>query len=67
MGSPSGTGTTLTALLWSGADLAIAHIGDTRAYLLRDGELELLAHDHTYVQSLVDRRLPHPGGSRDPS
>ncbi len=47
-------GTTLTALLWAGADLAIAHIGDSRAYLLRDGELSRMTQDHTYVQSLVD-------------
>jgi protein phosphatase len=48
------TGTTLTALLWSGSRLALVHIGDTRAYLLRDGHLHQITHDHTYVQSLVD-------------
>jgi len=47
-------GTTLTALLWTGSQLALVHIGDTRAYLLRDGELFQITHDHTYVQSLVD-------------
>ncbi|GAA5184587.1 MerR family transcriptional regulator [Rugosimonospora acidiphila] len=46
--------TTLTAMLWSGVRLALVHIGDTRAYLLRGGELRRLTHDHTYVQSLVD-------------
>jgi protein phosphatase len=46
--------TTLTALLWSGSRLALVHIGDTRAYLLRDGDLFQITHDHTYVQSLVD-------------
>lgn len=46
--------TTLTALLWSGSRLALVHIGDTRAYLVRDGELFQITHDHTYVQSLVD-------------
>ncbi|MEU7856049.1 MerR family transcriptional regulator [Nonomuraea sp. NPDC049141] len=46
--------TTLTAMLWSGSQLALAHIGDTRAYLLRDGELFQITHDHTYVQALVD-------------
>ncbi|MEV4482033.1 MerR family transcriptional regulator [Micromonospora coxensis] len=47
--------TTLTAMLRSGSQLAVAHIGDTRAYLLRGGELSLLTRDHTYVQSLVDQ------------
>ncbi|MCW2878250.1 MAG: hypothetical protein JWQ95_2350 [Sphaerisporangium sp.] len=46
--------TTLTAMLWSGSQLALVHIGDTRAYLLRDGEIFQITHDHTYVQSLVD-------------
>ncbi|GAA4628055.1 MerR family transcriptional regulator [Actinoallomurus vinaceus] len=53
--TPAGeAGTTLTALLWSGSRLALVHIGDTRAYLVRDGELFQITHDHTYVQSLVD-------------
>jgi protein phosphatase len=46
--------TTLTALLWSGSQLALVHIGDTRAYLVRGGELFRITHDHTYVQTLVD-------------
>jgi protein phosphatase len=49
-----GMGTTLTALLWTGEALALAHIGDSRAYLLRDGILRRITHDHTFVQSLVD-------------
>ncbi|TMR96604.1 MerR family transcriptional regulator [Nonomuraea basaltis] len=53
--TPSGEAvTTLTALLWSGSRLALVHIGDTRAYLVRDGELFQITHDHTYVQGLVD-------------
>ncbi|MET7707792.1 MerR family transcriptional regulator [Micromonospora sp. NPDC005413] len=47
--------TTLTALLRSGSQLALVHIGDTRAYLLRDGELSLLTQDHTWVQAQVDQ------------
>lgn len=49
-----GMGTTVTALLWTGSTLGLAHIGDSRAYLLRDGEIAQLSHDHTFVQSLVD-------------
>jgi PPM family protein phosphatase len=52
--SLEGMGTTLTALLWSGTTVAICHIGDSRAYLLRDGELGQITRDHTLVQSLVD-------------
>ncbi|MEV7328092.1 MerR family transcriptional regulator [Micromonospora sp. NPDC093244] len=47
--------TTLTALLRSGSQLALVHIGDTRAYLLRGGELSLLTQDHTWVQTQVDQ------------
>ncbi|WP_152774020.1 MerR family transcriptional regulator [Streptomyces spongiae] len=47
-------GTTLTAMLWTGSRLALVHIGDSRAYLLRDGELFQITHDHTLVQSMVD-------------
>jgi serine/threonine protein phosphatase PrpC len=50
----SGMGTTVTALLRSGARFALAHIGDSRAYLLRDGELVQITRDHTFVQRLVD-------------
>jgi PPM family protein phosphatase len=52
--SVEGMGTTLTALLWSGSTVAICHIGDSRAYLLRDGEFHQITRDHTLVQSLVD-------------
>jgi protein phosphatase len=47
-------GTTLTALLWTGSRLALVHIGDSRAYVLRDGELFRITHDHTVVQSMID-------------
>src|SRR5262245_58776480 len=49
-----GMGTTLTAMLFSGSKLGIAHIGDSRAYLLRDGEFAQITKDDTYVQMLVD-------------
>jgi protein phosphatase len=50
----TGMGTTLTALLIDGARCRLAHVGDSRAYLLRAGELTQLTRDHTFVQSLVD-------------
>jgi protein phosphatase len=50
----SGMGTTLTALLWSGSQLGLVHIGDSRAYLVRDGEVFQITQDHTIVQSLLD-------------
>ena len=49
-----GMGTTLTGALFDGAELGLAHIGDSRAYRMRDGRLERLTHDHSWVQSLVD-------------
>src|SRR5690606_21038456 len=52
--SLKGMGTTLTAMLWNGLRFALAHVGDSRAYLLRNGELYQITHDHTLVQSLVD-------------
>ena len=47
-------GTTLTAMLRSGTRLGLLHIGDSRAYLMRDGKLERITRDHTLVQSLID-------------
>ncbi|WP_406147061.1 protein phosphatase 2C domain-containing protein [Streptomyces sp. NBC_01012] len=52
--TPDEAGTTLTAMLWTGSQLALVHIGDSRAYLVRDGELFQITHDHTMVQSMVD-------------
>ncbi|MGD9529868.1 MAG: PP2C family serine/threonine-protein phosphatase [Dehalococcoidia bacterium] len=49
-----GAGTTVVAMLVDGTRAGIVHIGDSRAYLLRDGDLERLTRDHTLVQALVD-------------
>ncbi len=49
-----GMGTTLTALLRTGSRLGMVHVGDSRAYLLRDGDFQQLTQDHTWVQRLVD-------------
>jgi len=51
----AGMGTTLTAVYVEDGQLAIAHVGDSRAYLFRDGELGLLTQDHTLVGELVKR------------
>ncbi|MGG2462460.1 MerR family transcriptional regulator [Streptomyces sp. RGM 3693] len=48
------TGCTLTALLRSGSRVALLHVGDSRAYVLRDAKLIRLTHDHSLVQSLID-------------
>ena len=47
-------GTTLVALLFNGSRLGLLHVGDSRCYLLRDGELTQITRDHTLVQALVD-------------
>ena len=52
--SLNGTSTTATVGLFDGHRLAIGHVGDTRAYLFRSGELSRLTKDHTFVQSLID-------------
>lgn len=50
----AGMATTLTAVLTDGIHTALAQVGDSRAYLLRAGELSQLSHDQTLVQSMVD-------------
>lgn len=59
-GSLQGMGTTLTAVIFSADRAALAHVGDSRAYLLRDGRLNQLTKDDTYVQMLVDQGLIRP-------
>jgi protein phosphatase len=58
-----GMGTTLTAMLWAGARVAVCHIGDSRAYLLRDGDLYQITRDHTLIQSLVDEGRLSPAAA----
>ncbi|MCU1587812.1 MAG: protein serine/threonine phosphatase, partial [Frankiales bacterium] len=62
-----GMGTTLVALLFAGTRLGLLHVGDSRCYLLRDGELTQITHDHTLVQSLVDEgRITQADASTHP-
>ncbi len=49
-----GMGTTLTGMLFSGTKFGMVHVGDSRAYLLRDGEFVQVTKDDTYVQMLID-------------
>ncbi len=53
-GELAGTSTTVTVVGFNGNAYAVGHLGDSRAYLLREGELRQLTHDHTFVQSLID-------------
>jgi protein phosphatase len=50
-----GMGTTITAIYLDDAHVSIAHVGDSRAYLFRDGQLRRLTQDHTLVDELVRR------------
>ncbi|MBN6041724.1 PP2C family serine/threonine-protein phosphatase [Amycolatopsis sp. 195334CR] len=52
--APAGAGTTVTAMLWDGPRFGLAHVGDSRGYLLRDSILYQMTRDHTLVQTLVD-------------
>jgi serine/threonine protein phosphatase PrpC len=62
-----GMGTTLTALLVDGDDAHLVHVGDSRAYLLRDGVLVQLTDDHTLVQALIDQgRITRDEASEHP-
>ena len=59
-----GMGTTFTALHTDGARVALAHLGDSRAYLYRAGSLEQVSSDHTLVQSMVDAGRLSPAQAR---
>ncbi|ATG53862.1 serine/threonine protein phosphatase [Brachybacterium ginsengisoli] len=62
-----GLGTTITAMLRAEGKFALAHIGDSRAYLLRDGEATQITKDHTFVQRLLDEgRLTEEEAERHP-
>ena len=50
-----GMGTTCTSVVVIDRDAIVAHVGDSRAYLVRDGEIRQLTHDHSLVQHLVER------------
>jgi len=50
----TGMGTTASGMIRVGGRMVIAHIGDSRIYRFRDGALEQITHDHTFVQRLVD-------------
>ena len=58
--SLAGMGTTLTAASSIGEEVFIVHVGDSRAYLFRHGELDQLTRDHTMVQGLIDAGLAAP-------
>ena len=63
----SGLGTTCIAIMRSGNKLAMVHVGDSRAYLLRDGELTQVTTDHTFVEYLVETgRLTREQARRHP-
>jgi protein phosphatase len=50
----AGMGSTMIAMVRAGSKLAMAHIGDSRAYLVREGELTQITKDHSFVQQLID-------------
>ena len=60
-----GMGSTAVILLISGQIAKVAHVGDSRAYLYRDGKLRLLTKDHTQVQRFVDAGMMRPEKARN--
>ncbi|WP_127509479.1 PP2C family protein-serine/threonine phosphatase [Actinoplanes solisilvae] len=59
-----GMGTTVTAIMLSGSRVAALNVGDSRCYLVRDGEMQQLTRDDTYVQALVDQGVLTPADAR---
>jgi protein phosphatase len=53
-------GTTLVAALWLGGKLSIAHVGDSRLYVIRNGDITQCTHDHSFVQEQIDRGFIKP-------
>lgn len=63
----AGMATTLTALVSDGERVVLGHLGDSRAYRWRDGRLEMVSRDHTYVHAMVEAgRLTTAEASRHP-
>jgi len=60
----AGSGCTLTAVILGESQAAVAHVGDSRLVLVRDGKLQRLTRDHTFVQSLVDEGRLTPEEAR---
>jgi PPM family protein phosphatase len=61
----AGMGTTLTAIYVGASEVAIAHVGDSRAYCLREGELLRLTHDHSLVDELIRQGRLTPEEAED--
>ncbi|MEP7021757.1 MAG: protein phosphatase 2C domain-containing protein, partial [Pseudonocardiales bacterium] len=60
-----GMGTTLTALRFSGTQVGLVHVGDSRGYMMRGEQLSQITHDDTYVQHLVDSGKLTPDEAKD--
>jgi len=60
-----GMGTTLTAMLFTGDNLGLVHVGDSRAYLMRDGSLTRITRDDTFIQYLIDEGRLTPEDARN--